>query len=370
MVELTGPIALKDNEKRIVYGPVLIPDEPDSDGDVVTASRVEDVAHAFTEKYGNVDLQHSLNNVGRLVESYILPVDMPVDNQQVIPKGTWMLGARVTDDDAWRGVKSGKYTGFSIMAVQGMAAAGKATKGQQRVTLADLGDDWIVNAVSLVDDPAVPRAKFLAIKSKNADNCEPVSLDQLENMLATTTKENDQVDAEQLKELLKEVLAEELNPMREQVNNIAQQMGDAEHTGDEDADNDRSESSEKDAGTGDAGQSDAGDAGDQGDATGDQDTSNADQPDQDDAGDAGDQADTTTSQDDAEGDGPALTAEEQAQLKQLLAALQEQETTEDDPAPTKAGKSSRLAGQDHNGNATKSEDVVESDRDAFGRKKR
>jgi len=54
--ELTAPFVRKEKAKRIVYGPVLIPGEPDSDGDVVSAEKIEDVAHRFVEEYGNIDL--------------------------------------------------------------------------------------------------------------------------------------------------------------------------------------------------------------------------------------------------------------------------------------------------------------------------
>lgn len=172
MAELTAPFVYKNDEKRIVYGPVLIPDEPDTDNDVVTAEKIESVAHKFVEEYGNIDLMHSLNNVGRLVESYILPVDLEVDEDTIVPKGSWVMGVRVTDDNAWQAVKDGKLGGFSIMALQKTAikSAEKDNQESKRVTLADLGDDWIVNAVSLVDEPAVPKAKWIAIKSKaNSD---------------------------------------------------------------------------------------------------------------------------------------------------------------------------------------------------------
>lgn len=172
MAELTAPLVYKNEEKRIVYGPVLVPDEPDTDNDVVTAEQIENVAHKFVEEYGNIDLMHSLNNVGRLVESYILPVDLEVDEDTLIPKGSWIMGVRVTDDDAWQAVKDGKLGGFSIMALQKTAikSAEKDNQESKRVTLSDLGDDWIVNAVSLVDEPAVPKAKWIAIKSKSKDN--------------------------------------------------------------------------------------------------------------------------------------------------------------------------------------------------------
>lgn len=171
--ELTAPLVRKDKEKRIVYGPVLIPGEPDSDGDVVKAEKIEDVAHRFVEEYGNIDLMHSLKNVGRVVESYIAPVDLHFDDVTV-PKGSWMMGVRVTDDETWNLVKKGRLTGFSIMGMRSPALKGlgdnpsaeKILAAVKRTTLADLGDDWFVNFVSLVDEPAVPRAKFLVIKSK------------------------------------------------------------------------------------------------------------------------------------------------------------------------------------------------------------
>ena len=170
MPELTAPIVYKNDEKRIVFGPVLIPNEPDSDNDTVSEEQIEKVAHKFVEDYGNIDLQHSLNNVGKLVESYILPVDIDVGGNNIVPKGSWMMGVRVTDDGAWKAVKDGKLGGFSIMALQKTAMKSEdKDQESKRITLADLGEDWIVNAVSLVDEPAVPKAKWLAIKSKEVD---------------------------------------------------------------------------------------------------------------------------------------------------------------------------------------------------------
>jgi hypothetical protein len=163
--ELTAPMVHKNEAKRIVFGPVLIPNEPDSDGDVVTVEQIERVAHKFVEAYRNIDLQHTLQNVGDLLESYITPVDLQY-GELTIPKGSWMMGVRVTDDATWDKVQKGTLTGFSIMGIP--AAMKSASTKSQRTTLADLGDAWVVNAVSLVDSPAVPKAKWVVIKSKHA----------------------------------------------------------------------------------------------------------------------------------------------------------------------------------------------------------
>lgn len=168
MAELTAPFVLKNAMKRIVFGPVLVPDEPDSDEDVVSKEKIEEVAYTFMEQYGNIDLQHSLNNVGKVVESYILPFDWNIDDEYIIPAGSWMMGVKVQDDTTWALVEAGSLTGFSIMGVSKKNAVEK-NKAVKRTTLADLeaSGDWIVNAVSLVDEPAVPKAKFIAIKSKD-----------------------------------------------------------------------------------------------------------------------------------------------------------------------------------------------------------
>lgn len=174
MAELTAPVVLKNTAKRIVLGPVLVPDEPDTDNDVVSKEKIEEVAHLFMERYGNIDLQHTLNNVGKVIESYILPFDWQINDEYIIPAGSWMMGVKVVDEESWAAVEAGLLNGFSIMAVSKTVLKSKESqteksKAVKRTTLADLeaNGDWIVNAVSLVDEPAVPKARFIAVKSKN-----------------------------------------------------------------------------------------------------------------------------------------------------------------------------------------------------------
>lgn len=169
--ELTGPIVFKNDEKRIAYGAVLVPGELDSDGEAVTAEKVEAAAHEWMELYQNIDLQHTLNNVGVPVESYLTPVEMTVksihgDEEMVIPKGTWILGGRL-DEDSYEAAKKGDLTGYSIMGMRRAALKsqkGEVTAALKRTLLRDLGEDWVPVYVSVVDRPAVPKAKFFALK--------------------------------------------------------------------------------------------------------------------------------------------------------------------------------------------------------------
>ncbi len=179
-MELTAPIVLKDLDRRIVYGPVLIPDVPDTDGDVVSADKVERVAHRFMEEYRLMEHMHTLKSVARPVESYIAPTDLDL-GQSRVPKGSWVMGAKVVDDDAWNDVKSGKLTGFSVVAVPSGAMKGKTV--EKKLTLAEIeasGQDWEVIAVGLVDQPAIPLAKWTAVKSAN-----PSGWDRLRKLFST-----------------------------------------------------------------------------------------------------------------------------------------------------------------------------------------
>ena len=206
----SAAIAFKDDEKRIAYGAVLVPNEPDYDGDIVSPEAIEFAAHEFLKSYGNIDVSHSLNNVGVPVESYLLPQDMEVEGV-ALPKGTWVIGVYVEDDETWAKVKSGRLTGFSVMGVRKVAKS-KSSK----VTLEDLGD-WLITHVSLVEEPAVPKAKFLVVKEKKEGF--------LQRLLRRSEKQENteevvELDEEQVKALIEEALApvvETLNALNERL---------------------------------------------------------------------------------------------------------------------------------------------------------
>ena len=105
-----------DDEKRVVIGPVLVPDVEDSQGDTVSKEDIEEAAHNFMIMSQEIQRQHNDEDTGvQVVESYIAPQDLEL-NGDVITKGTWMMGVHIPEsrDDIWKAVKSGDLTGFSI----------------------------------------------------------------------------------------------------------------------------------------------------------------------------------------------------------------------------------------------------------------
>lgn len=213
--ELTGPIAWKNEAKRLAFGAVLVPGEPDSDGDVLTAEKIADVAHDWLADYGNIDLQHSLNNAALPVESFLLPSAMAVKigGQEVeLPPGTWILGSRIVDDALWDKVVRGELSGYSIMGVRRASLKSKDVS-LKRTMLRDLGPDWVAPFVSLVDSPAVPKAKFFAIKKKAA---EPEAIEEkkpglIGRLMQTIKSEEITMTPEEIKESVQAAVKEELD---------------------------------------------------------------------------------------------------------------------------------------------------------------
>lgn len=106
-----------DDEKQIVYGVVLAPNEEDLQGDWMTPEEIEKTAHFFMMNGRTIGKAHETKCLAVPVESYIAPIDIPFDGQygeQIVKKGSWVLGVKVLDPTEWQKVKDGEYTGFSV----------------------------------------------------------------------------------------------------------------------------------------------------------------------------------------------------------------------------------------------------------------
>lgn len=115
-----------NDEKRIVSGPALIPDMPiyrDQGGRrfyiTWTAETIKQMAISFfrnsRQNAGNVEHQVPVNGI-TYFESYIIDKERGICPKEYenLPDGTWMLSAKVTNDEVWDLVKEGSLTGFSI----------------------------------------------------------------------------------------------------------------------------------------------------------------------------------------------------------------------------------------------------------------
>ncbi len=102
--DITGPI---------VYGVLLVPDEPDLEGDQFSI----DIIKSACEKYSNklqVDEQHRFANPElEVVDSFIAPDGYTIEGNAVKP-GSWVVGIRTEDQDVIDKIRRGDYRGLSI----------------------------------------------------------------------------------------------------------------------------------------------------------------------------------------------------------------------------------------------------------------
>jgi len=120
-VSIYAPIVKRDAVKRIAYAVVLEPDTEDLQQDVVSAETIELAAHGFMKDFRLVNEMHaSLDKVAVPVESYLAPIDFtvtaPDGTERVIKKGSWVLASEF-NEEVWKRIESGEYTGYSIEGV-------------------------------------------------------------------------------------------------------------------------------------------------------------------------------------------------------------------------------------------------------------
>ena len=115
-----------DEEKRIVSGPVLIPEQliyRNQNGKqfYIKYSRetIEKMAVNFFRNHrnteGNVEHEIPVNGI-TFFESYLINKERGIAPKEFasLPDGTWMMAAKVMNDEVWKLIKEGELTGFSI----------------------------------------------------------------------------------------------------------------------------------------------------------------------------------------------------------------------------------------------------------------
>ena len=115
-----------NEEQRIVSGPALIPEEPiyrNQGGRQFyikySANTIKQMALNFfrTNRQNEGNVEHSFNVNGiTFFESYLLNKERGICPKEFedLPDGTWILSAKVNNDEVWELVKNGTLTGFSI----------------------------------------------------------------------------------------------------------------------------------------------------------------------------------------------------------------------------------------------------------------
>lgn len=105
-----------DEEKREVTGVVLTPEKPDLHNDYISKEEVAKACDNFNKNCMVANINHEVNVSKDFVEftkSFITPIDCKIGDKDV-PEGSWVMVAKVHDDDVWSICKDRGINGFSI----------------------------------------------------------------------------------------------------------------------------------------------------------------------------------------------------------------------------------------------------------------
>lgn len=114
---MTTPANVKraDQFERVVFSELLIPNTPNSYGDITSEASIRDFAYQFAIQGYGMDINHDKVDVGGVkcvvVESFIA---RPGDPDFIV--GSWVIGVKILDDALWDDIMNGNINGFSYQA--------------------------------------------------------------------------------------------------------------------------------------------------------------------------------------------------------------------------------------------------------------
>ena len=111
-------IAKATNEKlKQATFVVLVPDETDLHGDIISEEEVRKACFNFNKFCGQANLFHlAKTDTFEFCESYIAPVDIQLGDT-LVKKGTWLATIQSLDDSLWELIEAGEINGLSIGAL-------------------------------------------------------------------------------------------------------------------------------------------------------------------------------------------------------------------------------------------------------------
>ena len=129
--EKRKPVYFESDEKRMLYGAVLIPDLPiyrydeinDFEYEIVFSKQaIEQLSQRYMRQLNatNWTTDHERQAVGLFTSESWIKSDMDNDKSialgldSTLPVGTWFVGCKVDNDETWQRVKRGDFSGFSV----------------------------------------------------------------------------------------------------------------------------------------------------------------------------------------------------------------------------------------------------------------
>ena len=112
-VKKSIPVLKMDEEQRLIYGIVLVPDVEDLQGDICSKEDIQAACHDYLVNSRLIKAQHRAPTDAEVVECYIAPTDIQI-GKGIVPEGSWVMVTKVHSNAMWEAVKKGDITGYSI----------------------------------------------------------------------------------------------------------------------------------------------------------------------------------------------------------------------------------------------------------------
>lgn len=96
--------------ERIVFAEVLLPDTPNTHGDIHTMESIREFAYGFMINGFAIDVDH--DNEARQ-DIYILESFIAREGDTTFVEGSWVVAMYVENDEIWQDVLDGEITGYS-----------------------------------------------------------------------------------------------------------------------------------------------------------------------------------------------------------------------------------------------------------------
>lgn len=106
-----------ENHKTITFV-ILEPGVEDRNGDIISTNEIIKTAHEFMSNLHlkKVNVNHEKDSDiewVRFVESFILPVDLPIE-EEVVKAWSWLVGFKFNNEQLYKQVISGEIVGVSM----------------------------------------------------------------------------------------------------------------------------------------------------------------------------------------------------------------------------------------------------------------
>lgn len=102
--------------EQVVFAEVLVPDTPNTWGDVYTPAAIKEFCYEFARQGYGIDVNHDNNDI-TTIGAYVVETFIARLGDPDFIEGSWVVGMKIVDDKVWADILSGEINGYSYEAL-------------------------------------------------------------------------------------------------------------------------------------------------------------------------------------------------------------------------------------------------------------